>query len=451
MTEPNTVAVIITSHNYGQFVQECIESVRNQTVKASQIVVIADSCNFDDLTMPVAQINNIPCLVVSHKNCYLSRREGFNYTDSEFVIFLDADDILYPNYIEDCLAKFASNNKLGIVTTKLALFGTRTQVVDHAVVSLELERMNYIHAGSMVRRTALETTGAMDHTPVSHAAHEDWYIWRYVTRAGWQVASTHTPVYGYRQHPGSMMHSTIRHDSYYIRAALNLQKMTFVLPICRATYWSRLKKWIAENIFLDSRFNEMIIIDSADTDELRKELNHFCSIAPIANVIHCKRTPIPGLADKNRFFNKGAFLAVQKVMPKIYQHLRRATNEYIFILEDDVLPPAQNAVDDLLKHFDTDVAGVTATIPCRTRKAFAIAGKKIGEQLSLETQEGIEDVAFSGFGCLAIRRSAMMSAPPFGTSGTGNYDIEFWREVLQNNWRLLINWNVRCYHAEQYC
>lgn len=442
MTENNGIAVIIVSHNYGKYLQECITSVRQQSIQPAELIVI-DDCSTDNTT-EIAGKNELACYNVNFQNCYLSRQYGYDKTNSPFIVFLDADDILAPTHLEECLKQMTLDNRYGIVTSRIRLFGTRAGEVDHKPVNLE--RSNWIHAGSMVRRAALSGALAYDQPPCGLGSHEDWFVWRPVVRAGWRVATTGSPTYLYRQHAESLMHGPMRLGTYYERAALHLQPITLVLPICRELYFDRLTAWVKKQ----KQFNEIIVIDSADTESLRQRIKEWIATLEIENVIHIKRISSEGLADMNRSLGNGVYQAVQLTMPRIYKHMRRATNEYIMIVEDDVLPP-DDAVDKLLQGFDQDVAGMTGVVPSRYQKGFAIAGTEIGKQDPLKKQTGVEQMAFSGFGCLLLRRSAMLEVAPFNSGGQGNFDIEFWRDLLARNWLLKMNYSVRCQHADQGC
>jgi glycosyltransferase involved in cell wall biosynthesis len=96
-----TVSVIITTYNYGRFVQEAIESVLSQTVADLQILVVDDGST-DDTPDVLARIRDARLEIVRTPNQGMSaaRNEGLSRVKGEFIAFLDADDRWTPKKLE---------------------------------------------------------------------------------------------------------------------------------------------------------------------------------------------------------------------------------------------------------------------------------------------------------------------------------------------------------------
>jgi hypothetical protein len=128
-------------------------------------------------------------------------------------------------------------------------------------------------------------------------------------------------------------------------------------------------------------------------------------------------------------------------MLQVYRPLYHIPHEWLFVLEDDVLPP-HGVISSLLEHIDYDVAGVSGVVPSRYGNRV-IAGNT-GEEGESLSGSGVQPVTYTGFGCLLLRRSALHSVRPFTT---GNYDVQFCKDLQKNGWRWLLNWNVKCQHG----
>ncbi|NND41201.1 MAG: glycosyltransferase family 2 protein [Boseongicola sp.] len=110
--QPASVGVVIPSYNSADFLEETVTSVLAQSVPVSQIVVIDDASPDDD-SFAIAQR-----LAASHPHIISIRQEnagaaaarnaGFSLLDTEFVIFLDADDRLAPDAVAHHLEAFAA-------------------------------------------------------------------------------------------------------------------------------------------------------------------------------------------------------------------------------------------------------------------------------------------------------------------------------------------------------
>ncbi|WP_224996724.1 glycosyltransferase [Cesiribacter sp. SM1] len=96
---PPLASVIITCYNHGRYLANAIESVLQQSYPAVEVVVVDDGSK--DNTRAVAE--SYPQVVyVYQQNQGLSaaRNTGVQHCKGEYVVFLDADDWLYPNALE---------------------------------------------------------------------------------------------------------------------------------------------------------------------------------------------------------------------------------------------------------------------------------------------------------------------------------------------------------------
>ena len=138
-------------------------------------------------------------------------------------------------------------------------------------------------------------------------------------------------------------------------------------------------------------------------------------------------------------------------MPLIYEHMRSGvTTEFVFIVEDDVLPPS-DAIEKTLHAMQANVAAVSGVVMSRwSDKGHVIAHDQKRQTINLaESTGGVQSVGGTGFGCLLLRRSAMLQATPFHHGGlTGNFDMEFASRVRMNGWQWLMDWSINCVHGE---
>jgi GT2 family glycosyltransferase len=95
------ITLIIVNHNYGHFISECIESVRNQSVMPSEVHLV-DDFSSDGSREFLPSIVNTEKLYLNEKN--LGIVDNFNNAMSrvttEFAMFLGADNYLHPRAIE---------------------------------------------------------------------------------------------------------------------------------------------------------------------------------------------------------------------------------------------------------------------------------------------------------------------------------------------------------------
>lgn len=94
------ISLIITCHNLGKYLAECVSSIQKQTYKNFEIIVVDDFST--DNTKAVME--TFPSEI---KKIYLSENlgqfgaflEGLKLAEGEFVCMIDADDVLLPDYL----------------------------------------------------------------------------------------------------------------------------------------------------------------------------------------------------------------------------------------------------------------------------------------------------------------------------------------------------------------
>lgn len=101
-----SVAVVITTHNYGHVVDKAIDSALSQTHKVKEVIVVDDSS--DDDTAEVVEKrqaldSRVKYLRVDARNVAEARNEGIYSTYCKFVVSLDGDDWIRKDFVKDCL------------------------------------------------------------------------------------------------------------------------------------------------------------------------------------------------------------------------------------------------------------------------------------------------------------------------------------------------------------
>ncbi|WP_266202598.1 glycosyltransferase [Pontibacter kalidii] len=204
--ESPLVSVIIPCYNHGHYLHEAIDSVRQQTYPALEIIVVDDGST--DNTATVAQAAR-PLTYIYQENKGLSaaRNTGIRHSKGEFLVFLDADDCLYPDAVAVNAGLLLENSALAFVSGSYTLFFPSTNQVQPVVRQVEgnhyqhLLRGNYIgmHAAVMFRRWVFDNF--MYDTSLK--ACEDYDLYLRVTRRHPVLHHGHLMAV-YRQHGTNM-------------------------------------------------------------------------------------------------------------------------------------------------------------------------------------------------------------------------------------------------------
>ncbi len=120
-SENPKVSVIIPAYNVEKYIEQCLESVLNQTYKNLEVIII-DDCSTDNtykILKEYARNDNRIRLYRQNKNGGASRARntGMKYTTGDYLYFIDSDDWIDLNYISE-MVKAAKKSDADIIINK---------------------------------------------------------------------------------------------------------------------------------------------------------------------------------------------------------------------------------------------------------------------------------------------------------------------------------------------
>ncbi len=144
------VSFIVITHNFEKFVRDCLVSIKNQTYKNYEIIVVDDVSKDNTIQGIEAFINENPDLTIKLiKNesnigqlaCFL---EGLKVAEGEFVSAIDGDDVLFPEY---CAMHIETHMKTSVALTTCKQAEIDENNVIHTLNSIEIpkEHQEYIN------------------------------------------------------------------------------------------------------------------------------------------------------------------------------------------------------------------------------------------------------------------------------------------------------------------
>lgn len=104
------VSVIIPIYNVEQYLRQCVDSVLNQTLQEKMEIILVNDGSTDSsetIAYEYQEKHSDMIHVISQKNQGLSatRNAALNIAQGKFVVFVDSDDYIGPNYIEQLYNK----------------------------------------------------------------------------------------------------------------------------------------------------------------------------------------------------------------------------------------------------------------------------------------------------------------------------------------------------------
>lgn len=212
------VSVVIPLHNYELYIIETLESVYAQTQRDLSLVVVDDastdaSCALVEQWMRSngARFSRA-CLVKNRENARLSvtRNTGAQIAESEFIFFLDADNLIYPRCIARLRSALARSNAT-FAYSLLRTFGDSEGLMGmNAFCRERLASGNYIDAMVLIRRAELIAAGGYEDLKYGWEDYELWLRLCELGKIGVQVPEI---LGSYRIHSNSMLRTTTNIES----------------------------------------------------------------------------------------------------------------------------------------------------------------------------------------------------------------------------------------------
>ncbi len=212
------IAIIVPCYNNGEFLRECLESVEKQTFQDWTCIVVNDGSTDD--TEQVAQVflnrdSRFDYLFQENKGLAAARNAGIACTSSEFILPLDADDMLEHEYVEKVISLFSNHPEIKIAYSNYRYFGEKNRLEKLPTYSINrLVVDNLINATAIYRRVDFEKTSGYDS---NLKGREDWDFWLSLLDIDSRVARVEEHLFLYRQRPNSMNKSITPADLKEIR------------------------------------------------------------------------------------------------------------------------------------------------------------------------------------------------------------------------------------------
>jgi len=211
MELPNqtSVAIIVPVYNKGVFLDECIDSIFSNVTNLGFEVCIVNDASTDDSEKYISKWSERQVKIITHKKNLgpsATRNTGIRNTTSPYIICLDADDTLEPNYIEETF-KTLTREKVDIVYTNVNRFGMTTQKLVYPEFDITfLRKQNFIHCAALYKRIVWETLGGYDEGMLLGL--EDYDFWLRAGKHNFKFKKCDTTWINWRLHNNNLTEKT---------------------------------------------------------------------------------------------------------------------------------------------------------------------------------------------------------------------------------------------------
>lgn len=172
------ISVVTVCYNSKYELIKTIESLRNQTSKDFEYVIVDGNSN--DGTLEVIKTNSdIISSFISEKDngIYDAMNKGISIVNGEYILFLNSDDTLDDNFIEEIYNIITQYKPDFIYSSVTANFGKKLKTYIPPIIdsSFKFDRMPFPHPGFIVKRELYYSIGEFN-IKYKYASDLDWML-----------------------------------------------------------------------------------------------------------------------------------------------------------------------------------------------------------------------------------------------------------------------------------
>jgi glycosyltransferase involved in cell wall biosynthesis len=202
------ISIIIPCYNSGAYLPEAIESITNYPREFDYEVIIVNDGSSDEKTIDLLkQLGNTYTVInQENKGPAAARNAGVKAAKTDYLLFLDSDNKIRPNYINLGIELLDTQKEFDILYGNPHFFGdvgNRT-FAPQKYDLLKMMEGNFIDMCAIVRKSVWEKLNGFDETKVL-IGHEDWDFWIRAGQAGFQFYHIDEILYEYRIREDSLM------------------------------------------------------------------------------------------------------------------------------------------------------------------------------------------------------------------------------------------------------
>jgi glycosyltransferase involved in cell wall biosynthesis len=195
------VSVITPIYNYGVMFEKTLNSIFDSTYKNLEIIIVCDGSSDNYVLSKLKTLESHPNIKVVYQENFgpsSARNNGIKHSTGEFILPLDSDDMIYPEYIQSCLNTIKINKNISPVYCDTHHIGQMQGIEQRPDWSLErLKQGPFIVNCSMFRREAFDVCEGYDTTLFGW---EDYDLWIRMGLNGFTGKRISKPLFYYFHH-----------------------------------------------------------------------------------------------------------------------------------------------------------------------------------------------------------------------------------------------------------
>jgi len=191
------VSIIITNYNYGEYLAEAIESALGQSYPNLEVIVIDDGSS--DNSIEIASQYDVLVLQQPNQGVCAARNNAVKYASGKYIMFLDADDVLCPDTVDNLKAGLdQAPSEVAYSYGQFEYFGFKNGIFkSRPFCAKALSKDNFICITTLMKKSVFEQVRGFD---LAFPCREDWELYVRLFHEGYVGHFVEKVILKYRKH-----------------------------------------------------------------------------------------------------------------------------------------------------------------------------------------------------------------------------------------------------------
>jgi len=160
------ISIVIPTTGRNCFLEDALRSVDAQTLPVSQVILVCDGVNESGFQSIQQLAKNFPRVEVHHletrQGAATARNKGLAHARGDFLVFLDDDDLLHPEMLENAITLFRRDSSVDVVVCAYQVMFTPSGAGDYPGLFpfnpglMDQHPLNLVDSANFANKTELE-------------------------------------------------------------------------------------------------------------------------------------------------------------------------------------------------------------------------------------------------------------------------------------------------------
>ena len=173
------VTIITSYYNAHELMWQTINCVLNQTFPYWEWIIVDDGSNDEEAAQYLEEVKKMDSRIFVYRKenegLAKGRDYAIKYSNTNYILPLDADDLIEPTYIETLYWAMEENREAAWAFTNSLGFGKYIYLADEPFDSERMKSENHITATALIRKEKILQLGG--YGLAKRYVNEDWHLW----------------------------------------------------------------------------------------------------------------------------------------------------------------------------------------------------------------------------------------------------------------------------------